>query len=119
MNKKGFTLIELIGIIVILALIALIILPAIGNNLRESRETLYATEIESIKAASKECATIHINLLPNLDKQSINVTLRQLKDDGLLEEEIINPLTNKPFSDNMSVTIKRVSNNYSFEVNEP
>lgn len=41
--KKGFTLVELLAIIIILSLIAAISIPAVASNLKESRQTIAET----------------------------------------------------------------------------
>ncbi len=40
MNKKGFTLAELLGVIVILGLIALVAFPAILNTIRSNKDNI-------------------------------------------------------------------------------
>ena len=39
-NNKGFTLLELLGVIVVLAVIAVIVYPSIEKNLKDTREDL-------------------------------------------------------------------------------
>lgn len=51
--KKGFTLIELIAVIAILGLIALIVYPAIGSVIRNSRESAYKDQVDVIINAAK------------------------------------------------------------------
>ena len=48
MNKKGFTLIELIGVIIILGILLLISIPAISGVIFESKEGAYANNISSM-----------------------------------------------------------------------
>ena len=40
-NKKGFTLVEILAVIIILAVIALLVSPMIIGNINDSREKLY------------------------------------------------------------------------------
>lgn len=51
MNKKGFTLVELLAVIVILAIIALIATPIVINVVNESREKANLRSIESYAKA--------------------------------------------------------------------
>lgn len=51
MNKKGFTLVELLAVIVILAIIALIATPIVINVVNESREKANLRSIESYARA--------------------------------------------------------------------
>ena len=48
MNKKGFTLIELIGVIIILGIILLISVPAVSGIMFESKDGVYASNIKSM-----------------------------------------------------------------------
>ena len=47
-NKRGFTLVELIAVVAILGLIALIVYPAIGSVIRNSRESAYNEQVAVI-----------------------------------------------------------------------
>lgn len=48
MKKKGFTLVELIAIIVIMSIIALIAVPIIGNIITKSRKSIFESNINQI-----------------------------------------------------------------------
>jgi len=48
MNKKGFTLVELLAVIVILAIILVIAIPKINNNIRSSKESAFLSSAKSI-----------------------------------------------------------------------
>ena len=62
--KKGFTLAELLGVIIILGVIALITFPIVNRNIRESQEQLYATQLEEIELAAEKWAYKNVDLLP-------------------------------------------------------
>ena len=53
MNKKGFTLVEILCVIVILAIITTIASANIVNLTRDSKEKLYCTKLELIKTSDK------------------------------------------------------------------
>ncbi len=51
MNKKGFTLVEMLAIVVILAVIALITTPLILGIIDNSRKSAFASSVNSMKEA--------------------------------------------------------------------
>ena len=53
MNKKGFTLIELIAVIVMISLIMVIVVPTILDIVSESKETSYNTLVKNIVISSE------------------------------------------------------------------
>ncbi len=48
MKNKGFTLIEVLAVLLILAIIALITVPIISNIIRESKETVFVQDVNSL-----------------------------------------------------------------------
>ena len=118
MKDKGFTLAELLGIIVILAVIALIAITSITNTMKESKEDLYNLQIDNIIVGAKNWASSHVFELPENDGESISLTLEELKKLGFVDEDITNPKTNELFSNDLQVKITKVDNNYKYEVIE-
>ena len=53
MKEKGFTLAEILGVIVIIGLILLLVGPAIVNRIRASREKVGKTTEELVYYAAK------------------------------------------------------------------
>ena len=53
MNRKGFTLIELIAVIVMIGLIMVIVVPNILDIVSESKETSYNTLVKNIVTSSE------------------------------------------------------------------
>lgn len=72
MNKKGFSLVELIGVIAVLALIITLIVPIISKSAESSRQKTYETKMESIKKASIEYAEDNYMNLVESGKNSTN-----------------------------------------------
>ena len=89
MNKKGFTLIELMGVIALLALIALIIFPAILNqmkkidaNISEANKKLIYSAIDDYVENDKSAKVC----LSNGEKLYVKLSL--LKEEGILPNDI-------------------------------
>jgi len=104
MNKKGFTLLELLAVVVILALLAIISGTVFTKAVKESNEELYNKQLESIKLAAEAWGSENLLKLPNEDECKY-ITLKNLKEYGLLDKNIINQKTNKEFSDNLKIKI--------------
>ena len=83
--KKGFTLVELLAVIVILALIALITIPVILNVVEKSKTKTYYRSIEAYgKAIEKGIA----EYIMDHERENIsNLTVSKLKDDNYIKYE--------------------------------
>ncbi len=81
-NKKGFTLVELLAVIVIMAILLMIAIPSISSILYDSRSKLYVQDASTYVTAAKQLVTdqtftiddydttyyIHINNLTDQSK---------------------------------------------------
>lgn len=119
-KKKGFTLVELLGVIVILLLLALVVTPIFINYIKRSKDDAYDTQINTIKQSAKSWASAkeNINLLPTKNGDCISVTLERLKDDGYVDYNIKNPNTDTLFSDDMRVVIRKDGKKLVYEIDE-
>lgn len=92
MKNKGFTLMELIAVIVLLGLIALVISVPMNKIIKDTKRKLNNDQKEQIELAAELWAVENPYLLPPYteDKSKVNVTLEQLLNDGYLDTEITN-----------------------------
>ena len=111
-KRNGFTLIELMAVIIILAVIALIVTPLIIGGIKESKERLYDTQLENIKSAAKSFM-IDLDLENDL---TLTLTLDELKKAGYVKEDIKNPKTGESFNKCLLVSVERKDNAYEYEV---
>jgi len=116
--KKGLTLIEMVGVVIVLGIIALIAVAAIDRNMRQNREELYAFQIKSIEEGAKNYATKHANLMPNREGDTFPIDLGALKAGGFVKPDIENPLTRNPFPDCLQVIIRRRNGQLEYTVSE-
>ncbi|HIS90559.1 MAG TPA: type II secretion system protein [Candidatus Faecisoma merdavium] len=89
--KKGFTLVELLAVIVILGVLTLITFPIIDGTIKNSKEKALASTIKSIEDAAYNYSTKNDIGYQTYYKK---ITLDELAKSGLLDNEIINPVTN-------------------------
>ena len=110
MNKKGFTLVELLAVIIILAVILTIILPSVSRTLKKSKNTIYDIQINDILNSTYDYSLKNLKLLPESGKTYI--TLNELKKHGYIENNIKDPKTNKNFENDLVISIENVGSKY-------
>lgn len=116
MKQKGFTLVELLGVIVILGLLATIIYPVINKKIKTSKQELYKTQIHTIESGARNWGADHIGTLPINEGETVIVTLSELQNQGYVAENLENPKTGEPFSPDTTITIKMTHNSLEYEV---
>lgn len=114
MNKKGFTLAEVMGVLVIMAALALMIIPVVDKQLKEGNQTAYESAITSIKS-SLDLFMKEFDLQKN---ESMIITLYQLKYAGYVDEDIKNPVTDEKFANDMLITILNDNGILKYSIDE-
>ena len=113
---KGFTLAELLGVIIVLGVIALITFPIVNNTIKENKDKLYNSQLEEIKMSAEKWAYANINMLPTVENDTITVTLLELKKAGFVSLDARNPKTGELLPNDMIITITLKNNNYDIVV---
>lgn len=111
--KKGFTLVEMLSVIVILGIVALIAFPAVDNAIKDSREKAYKQNIEYI-----ESAAVTYSVTNDLGYEEVYKTLdlQVLKNAGLLkDEDIQNPIDNSLMGGCVLYKWHNANNQYEFK----
>ena len=85
MNKKGFTLVELIGVIILLSAIALISVPIINNSLKNTKEKTYNSQIDTIIKAAKR----YVTEVGAGNDAGFDITMDNLINAKLIEDDVI------------------------------
>jgi prepilin-type N-terminal cleavage/methylation domain-containing protein len=88
--KKGFTLVELLGVIIILAIIATIIVPVATSLINKSTNQLNTIQLGNIKSGAVNWATDNIDKVPgsSSDYNAVEVTLTTLIKGGYISSDI-------------------------------
>ena len=110
--NNAFTLIELLGVLIILAVIALITFPIIDNAIKNSREKSLERTIDAIEEAAYRYS-IENDIGYPTEKQALY--LSEIQSKGFLETSIINPVTNEELSGCVWYHWETNYNQYIFE----
>jgi len=121
MNKKGFTLVELLAVIIILSLLALLTNTAVTKLVKDSKDELSDTQIQLIQSAAEAWGADNLLKLPKAGECSY-LTLENLQKYGLIDSSIIDPNTNDEISPDLKIKITTTTSEYgntiiSYEVN--
>lgn len=119
MKNKGFTLTELITVITILGLIAIVAIPNVISVIKNSKDTIYKKQINTILEGAMMWASDNAKYLPD-EGEMIKLTLDQLKMDSYVDLDIKNPSINEPnyFDNNMEISITKKNGVIEYDVLE-
>lgn len=124
--RNGFTLAELLGVIVVLSILGLVAVTTIDNNIKKGRYDSCLVQETNLIEGAKMMMVDYPNLLP-ASGGSIEITVQQLQDGGTIngqvvdkgyiDNDLVNPMTEKPYVDS-SVSVKITANgdNYDYDV---
>jgi len=117
MKNKGFTLVELMGVIILIGVISVIIVPVVKDVIKEAKQKGYENQVNTIVESAKNWAASNIDLLPETD--SILVKIETLKKEGFLEnKKLINPVSDEEMNACVMITYNEDYNQYEYEYNE-
>ena len=121
MNRKGFTLIEVIMIIAIIAILSLILIPNVMVLINENKKRSCEKMIDNIESAAK----MYVNqnkyeLGFDCDNNKTKgIKLKTLVDAGYLGGELVNPINKEKISleSEVSVTYNCKVKGFEYKVN--
>lgn len=111
MNKKGFTLVELLSVIILLLVIISITIPAVTSVINTSEAVTYDSQVNKILSAAYDFSLKNSEFLPENNTKKY-ITLSTLQKDGFINTSILNPRNKKNFSNDLVISILNVGSNY-------
>ena len=112
--NKGFTLIEIIALIGVLALLLLVIVPSVNGILNRSKENLNEEQIAQIENAARNWGLENLYLDEGKPSQNY-VTIGTLRNTGFLEDKTVKSLVeNKELSNDTKICITYSKNQYIY-----
>ena len=121
MNRKGFTLIEVIMVIAIIAILSIILIPNVMVLINENKKRSCEKMIDNIESAAK----MYVNQnkyelgFDCVDNKTKGITLETLVDAGYLGGELVNPINKEKISleCEVSVTYNCKVKGFEYKVN--
>ena len=105
MKNKGFTLVELLGVIVVLGILALVSLPPIINQIKNMREKVSDATLKVIYSSVDKYMANNRNSFPQVEDTSYCVSLEQLVNGGVLSEPLHDSSTGAEINLSRKITI--------------
>ncbi|MGD8254158.1 MAG: type II secretion system protein [Syntrophobacterales bacterium] len=90
-NQKGFTLIEMLVVVIILGILAMIIVPQISVSTDDARLNTLQTNLNSIRSAIEVYAAQHANRYPGTYSEADGTTA--VADDAAAKQALLAQLT--------------------------
>ncbi len=120
MKNKGFTLAEVLGVVVILGLLVIVSFPPLLNQLKKSKKTLSDAELKIIGEAAGLYVDDHASSYPAVDNNVYCIGLDKLIKNGYLKSPIIDVTTNEEIdeSNNEVRVLINGQNDYSYELRD-
>ncbi len=122
MNKqKGFTLVEVIGVVTVLALILVVAVPSLTKTLKRNEQNKYNDYIDNLKIAAENYVVGKLKEGQFFEdgKDYNYISLGDLIDAGYIKNTTTNPENDKTLSRDSRVKVyKEADNTFSYDVQE-
>lgn len=114
MNNRAFTLVEMLGVIIVLIAISLLVFPAVESVVNKSKEVVSQTQVNTILKAAYDFSLKNTSYLPSSGETNY-ITLAKLKNKGLIDANLEDPKTREKYADSLVISISNVGAGYSYD----
>ena len=122
LTPLGFTLVELLAVIVILAIVLIIAVPGVLGIINKTKQKGYESQLKMIKEAAKNYMTSESNKVEwetqSDGSKSATITLTVLQDNGYLDKKLIDPRDKSEITCINTVVTKGVDNKLTYDTND-
>lgn len=115
MNKKAFTLTELIGVITILGLIAIIVFPPLLKQIKKTQSTIDEATKKLIIAGASNYVDENKNKFSKISENVYCITLQTLVDDNKVSKDLTDS-EGKELNLNRYVKVGVLNNQYTYDI---
>jgi len=113
--KKGFTLVELISVIALVALVFILVIPGISSLINNKKDDISSTMNEVLYNSAKLYMS-NDNIYPILNENVYCIKLESLIDKEYLTNPIIDPVNQNEISKDKYVKVSVMDNRYNYSI---
>lgn len=114
--KKGFTLVELLAVIIILGLLTIIAIPSIIGILNNEKENISDSMKNVIINASSLYIEDNSGVYPKVNNNVYCIKLESLVNDNRLSKPLKDPVTNKEIDLNKYIKVSIINDLYNYDI---
>lgn len=97
MKKKGFTLVELLAVIILLGLLTFVVIPSVIGFIKEAKEKSYQQQLSNLKESAIRYVSDHTDIIDEIEKNGkYNISVNDLITNGYVRKtkdgKIYNPI---------------------------
>ncbi len=111
--KKGFTIAELMGVIIILSLIVIIAFPQLLKSVKDTESTIDESLRTLIITSSSQYVTRHSDKFSNVNDSNYCIVVDDLIKEGLISE---NNLSSDSITKDSCVSVSVKDYNYNYDI---
>ncbi len=116
MNKKGFTLAELLGVIVILGLICLVAFPPILNSIKKSKNNISEATLNVIYNGANIYVNNHPSEFKLIENSKYCVKIQDLIDEGNLVSGLKDSTTGTEINPEKYIRVTVTNNKFNYSM---
>ncbi|HPF83431.1 MAG TPA: type II secretion system protein [Bacilli bacterium] len=115
MKEKGFTLVEILAVIVVLGVVCLVAVPSVNSIISKSKEKAKVVQIKQIVESAKKWASNNYNMLT--DDKPYYITVEELMNANYIDSSNVVDPTDKEKEMDQCVRITYINeyDNYDFK----
>lgn len=118
MKKRGFTLIEMMAVIILLCIVVLIAFPTIINSIKRSGGKINETNKALIISAAEDKVNKQKNEYPMLNGNIFCIKINDLVTEGFLISDLKDGITQEKINLEHFVKIEVVDSKYNYDISE-